>query len=265
MRRKFMSGLSVPGSFSHPKCAGNSCQACQSPSDAPAVVFHGFFDGIVLFGETHQLEADGVYQGFPTGVDDVFADAYGAPTAAVVASFDEDADVGDLRIELRKALAQADVEGVEGAESGFGCGVDIVLRLDRDGGGGSGGVGGRPGRDFVAFDIEEVQAGAEGFADQQLEGAFGGFEFVALVLQLLDAFEEFAAGVFLEAAGEAVLLELIDDVAAAGEVADEDALAVADEFRLDVLVGGGVLEDGADVHAALVGEGAFSNEGLVVA
>ena len=62
-----------------------------------------------------------------------------------------------------------------------------------------------------------------------------------------------------------MLLELVDDVAAAGEVADEDALAVADEFRLDVLVGGGVLEDGADVHAALVGEGAFADEGLVVA
>ena len=70
---------------------------------------------------------------------------------------------------------------------------------------------------------------------------------------------------FVEAVGEAVLLELVDDVAAAGEVADQDALAVADEFGLDVLVGGGVLEDGADVHAALVGEGALADEGLVVA
>src|ERR1035437_3660981 len=215
MRRKFMSGLSVPICFSHPECAGNSCQACQSPSDAPAVVFHGFFDAVVLFGETHQLEADGVYQGFPTGVDDVFADAHGAPTAAVVGPFDEDADigggtfvgiedadfvigqadVGDLRIELGKALAQADVQGVEGAVSGFGGAVDIVLRLDRDGGGGSGGIGGGAGGDFVALDIEEVQAGAEGFADQQLEGAFGGFEFVAFVLHLLDALQEFASGV----------------------------------------------------------------------
>ena len=126
-------------------------------------------------------------------------------------------------------------------------------------------LAGGAGRDFVAFDVEEVHAGAEGFADQQFEGAFGGFEFVAFVLHLLDALEEFAAGVFFEAVGEAVLLELVDDVAAAGEVADQDALAVADEFRLDVLVGGGVLEDGADVHAALVGEGALADEGLVVA
>ena len=119
--------------------------------------------------------------------------------------------------------------------------------------------------DFVALDVEEVHAGAEGLADQQLEGAFGGFELVAFVLHLLDALQEFAAGVFLEAVGQAVLLELVDDVAAAGKVADQDALAVADEFRLDVLVGGGVLEDGADVDAALVGEGAFADEGLVVA
>src|SRR5260370_3927585 len=126
-------------------------------------------------------------------------------------------------------------------------------------------MGGGAGRDFVAFDVEEVHARAESFADQQLEGAFGGFELVAFVLHLLDALEELAAGAFFEAVGEAVLFEFVDDVAAAGEIADQDTLAVADEFRLDVLVGGGVLEDGTDMHAALVGEGALADEGLVVA
>ncbi len=85
--------------------------------------------------------------------------------------------------------------------------------------------------DFVAHHVEEVHAGVQGFADQQLEGAFGGFEFVALVLHLLDALEQFAAGVLVEAVGEAVLLELVEDVAAAGEVAQQHALAVADESR----------------------------------
>ena len=91
----------------------------------------------------------------------------------------------------------------------------------------AGGAGG----DFVALHVEEVHAGVQGFADQQLEGAFGGFEFVAFVLHLLDALEQFAAGVFVEAVGEAVLLELVDDVAAAGEIADQHALAVADQLR----------------------------------
>src|ERR1039457_2087887 len=63
-------------------------------SDSPAVVFDGFFDGAVLFGKAHQLQADGVDEGFPTGVDDVLADADGGPTAAVVAPLDEDADIG---------------------------------------------------------------------------------------------------------------------------------------------------------------------------
>ena len=68
-------------------------------------------------------------------------------------------------------------------------------------------------------------------ADQQLEGALGGFEFVALVLHLLDALEQLAARVFVQAVGEAVLLQLVEDVAAAGEIADQDALAVADQLR----------------------------------
>ena len=70
---------------------------------------------------------------------------------------------------------------------------------------------------------------------------------------------------FIEAVGEAVLLELVDDVAAAREIADQDALAVADEFRLDVLVGGRILQHRADVNAALVREGALADEWLVVA
>ena len=45
------------------------------------------------------------------------------------------ADVGDLRVELGEALAQADVQGVEGAVPGCGGGVDAVLGFDRDGGG----------------------------------------------------------------------------------------------------------------------------------
>ena len=119
--------------------------------------------------------------------------------------------------------------------------------------------------DFVAFDVEEMHAGVQRFADQQFEGAFGGFELVALVLHLLDALQQVAARVFVQAVGEAVLLELVDDVAAAGKIADQHALAIADGFGLDVLVGGGILQHGADVDAAFVGEGALADEGLVVA
>src|SRR5512133_1869538 len=164
-------------------------------SDAPAVVFDGLFDGFVFFGEAHEFEADGIDQGFPTGFDYVLTDAHGAPTAAMGAPLDQHADVGggafvgvedadlvigqahvgDLRIELGEAVAQADVERVEGAVAGFGGGVDIVLRLERDGGGGNGTARGGAGVDFVAFDVEEVRAGAKRVADEEFEGAFGGF------------------------------------------------------------------------------------------
>ena len=73
-------------------------------------------------------------------------------------------------------------------------------------------------------------------AHQQFERALGGLELVALVLHLLDALEQFAARLLVQPVGEAVLLELVEDVAAAGKVAHQHALPVADRFRLDVLV-----------------------------
>ena len=64
-----------------------------------------------------------------------------------------------------------------------------------------------------------MQARVQGFADEQLEGAFGGFEFIALEFEVLDAFEELAAGFFAEAVGDAMLLELVKDIGPAREVA----------------------------------------------
>src|SRR4029077_8862688 len=100
-------------------------------SDPPAVVFDGAFDVGVFFGEPHQLQADGIHQGLPAGFDHVVGDAHRGPAFAVVAPLDEHADVGgsalagiehahlvigqthvgDLRVELREALAEAEVQG----------------------------------------------------------------------------------------------------------------------------------------------------------
>ena len=49
------------------------------------------------------------------------------------------------------------------------------------------------------------------------------------------------------------------DVAAPGQLADDDARAVADERRVDVLVRARRAADGGDVHAALVRERAASD------
>ena len=73
------------------------------------------------------------------------------------------------------------------------------------------------------------------------------------------------AGVFGEPVGQAVLLELIEHVAAAGKIAHQHALPVAHRFRRDVLVGRRILQHRAHVHAALVGERAVADVGLIVA
>ncbi len=117
----------------------------------------------------------------------------------------------------------------------------------------------------IADHFEQIEAGTQGLANQQLEGAFGGFQLIALMLHLLDAVEQLAAGVRVQAIFEAVLLQLIEHVAAAGKIAQQHALAVADGFGRDVLVGGGIFQHGADVHAALVREGAAADIGLIVA
>ena len=68
-----------------------------------------------------------------------------------------------------------------------------------------------------------------------------------------------------EEVGYAVLLEFVEDIGAAREIAEEDALAVADGGRSDVFIGRGIADHGAHVDAALVGESAMADVGLVVA
>ena len=60
---------------------------------------------------------------------------------------------------------------------------------------------------------------------------------------------------------DAELLELHEQVALAGEFADEDAAGVADERRIDVLIGAFILHHAGDVVARLVREGAGADVG----
>ena len=74
-----------------------------------------------------------------------------------------------------------------------------------------------------------------------------------------------AARFGIQALGQAMLLQLVQHVAAARKIAQQHALPVADHFRLDVLVGGRILQHRAHVHAAFVREGAVADERLIVA
>ena len=119
--------------------------------------------------------------------------------------------------------------------------------------------------DVVVHHFEDTPAGMQRLANQQLEGAFGGFQFVALMLQILDALQQLTARFGIQTFGQAMLLQFVQHIAAAGQIAQQNALPVADHFRLDVLVGGGILQYRADMHAALVGERAVADVGLIVA
>ena len=118
---------------------------------------------------------------------------------------------------------------------------------------------------LVAHHFEELQAGAQRLADQQFESSFGGFEFIALKLHLLDAIQQIAAGGIVQPVFQAMLLQFVKHAAAARKIAQQDALAVADDVGIDVLVSSGILQHRADVDAAFMGKGAVTYVRLIVA
>ena len=83
------------------------------------------------------------------------------------------------------------MQRVERAVADLGGRMHAILRAQGDGGGSARGrCAAGAGGHFVALHVEEVHAGVQRLADQQFESALGGFEFVAFVLHLLDAFEQ---------------------------------------------------------------------------
>ena len=83
--------------------------------------------------------------------------------------------------------------------------------------------------DMISLRVEQRFAMFERLADEQCQRTFGGFEFVALVLQFLDAIQDRLQFRRVVCELEAEFLRLHHDVAAAREVADEDVARVADE------------------------------------
>lgn len=229
---------------------------------------------MVGFAFSLDVVVEAVDEGFPACVDDVEADADGAPLFFAVGAFDEHAcfggaasfavddadfvvaegDVVDFWVGGAEGFAEGLVEGVDGAFAFF-DGVDAVV-VDDDFDGGFtgfeaafavGAVGG------VVF--EEVEGGgvfAEDFADEEFEGGVCGFVFVALVFALFDGVEDAFDAWGAAHEFEAELVGFVEDVVLAGEVADEDDLVVADGGWGDVFVAASEFLDGVDVGAAFV-------------
>ena len=89
-------------------------------------------------------------------------------------------------------------------------------------------------------------------AHQQLEGAVGGLELEALVLELLDPLDHPPRELIVS--GDAGLAGLIDDRATPGELGDQHVAAVAHDRGVDVLEGLRVGADAGRMQPSLVRE-----------
>ena len=111
-----------------------------------------------------------------------------------------------------------------------------------------------------ALQREELAIVGKCLAHQEFERAVGRLQFVTLEFHLLDAIQHALARLRIEQLVPPLLLKLEDDVAASGQVTDQDSALVPDGFRRHVLVCLGVAQHGADVDAALMRERALADE-----
>ena len=171
-----------------------------------------------------------------------------------------------VREDRLQGLAQGPVHGVHGTVPFAHRVVDAAVDLDLDHRLGHLGLplGLLAAGDVKAQRSEAVAVEAHGAPREQLEGALGGLELVALVLQPLDLGQHLVDGRILLAQPGEEAPELGYHGAAPRLVRDQVAAAVSRRLRILLLVAAGVLVHGVDVDAALVGIGALADEGLAV-
>src|SRR5713101_7293723 len=228
-----------------------------------------------------ELVLDGIDERLPGSFDDVVGHPDGAPRLVPVAGRDEHAGLGcrplrlvedahlvvqqahlaEVRVELLEGLAERVVERVDRPVAGGGrvLGHALDLEPDRRFGHGLAAVALLLDDDPEAVEVEVGLVVAERALHQQLERRLGALELEALVLHALEHLEDAArlGRVLVEV--DAVLLGLPEDVRLPRQLGDEHSPVVAYGFRIDVLVGIRVLEDGGDVDTALVGKGRIAD------
>src|SRR5216117_3015871 len=221
-----------------------------------------------------ELVVHAVDQGLPARLDHVVRHAHRPPALVLVARLDEHAhhrlgallvaehahlvvvepDVLDLGVELAEGLAQRAVEGVDRPVPLRRRVLDLPVRAFQ-----------HDGRlvDHAKADqaVEAHAVAVDRLAHEELERRLGPLEGEALRLEVLQVAEERRHRRLVRLEVEAETGRLVEEVRASGQVRNQHALAVADQVRVDVLVGGRVLLHRGHVEPALVSEGALSDEG----
>ena len=174
--------------------------------------------------------------------------------------------LGQPRIEPVERLAQSAIQGVDRSVALLGRDFLGLSDDDLDHGHRADLGGGRGAftQDAEAFQPEEGLVGAQRLADQQLEAAIGALELIALVLKFLEPFNDtFDDGVVLVDVRRQ-LADAVDDRAAPGHLAHQEAARVAHGLGGNMFKGDRALLDPVHVHAGLVGEGLAPDERHVV-
>src|SRR5690606_28446873 len=105
-----------------------------------------------------------------------------------------------------------------------------------------------------ALERKELGLMALNLVEEELERSLGTLELIAQVLQLLDALHGARRLVSLTQF-ETQLGGLVFDVAAPGQVGNQDAPLIPDRLGFEMLVGARVLHHGRYVHPTLVSKG----------
>src|SRR5437867_3286175 len=235
-----------------------------------------------------ELVVHAVDQGLPARLDHVVRHAHRPPALVLVARLDEhahhrlgalavaehahlvvvEAHLLDLGVELAECLAKRAVEGVDGPVPLRRRVLDLPVRaLEHDG---------RLGDRRLALGallvdhpkadqaVEAQAVAVDRLPHEELEGRLGALEGEALRLEVLQLAQQRGHRRLVRLEIEAEAGGLVEEVRAPGQVGDQHALAVADQVRIDVLVGGRVLLHRGHVQPALVREGALPDEGLAL-
>src|SRR5438552_3300888 len=235
-----------------------------------------------------ELVVHAVDQGLPARLDHVVRHAHRPPALVLVARLDEHAHHGlgalavaehahlvvveahlfDLRVELAECLAKRAVEGVDRPVPLRRRVLDLPVRaLEHDGRLGDRRLAlGALLVDHAKADqaVEAQAAAVDRLPHEELEGRLGALEGEALRLEVLQLAQQRGHRRLVRLEVEAEAGGLVEEVRAPGQVRDQHALAVADQVRVDVLVGGRVLLHRGHVQPALVREGALPDEGLAL-
>ena len=113
----------------------------------------------------------------------------------------------------------------------------------------------------VLEQLERGLIGPHDLLDQQVEAGVGRLELVALVLQLLDPRQDLLGQLLVLC--ELGLFQLGQDVGLAAQLRDQEPPLVADQGRVDVLVGPAGLAQGIDVQPGLVGKRTVADVGHI--